>query len=180
MRRYTINVGGKEFLVDVEELGEERFRVRVGNREFEVGLVASEDSPGDVLEKEYSLSEHPLQEQEGEGAPEGSGAQGGGSHTPLYRSPSSEGEHYEELAAPMPGTITSVKVSSGDAVQYGQVLFVLEAMKMKNSLQSPQDGVVVAVLVEPGQKVNTGEVLVRFSQAASEPNETEENKALSG
>jgi biotin carboxyl carrier protein len=178
MRRYTINVGGKEFLVDVEELGEERFQVRVGNREFEVGLVASEDSPDDVLEKEHSLSEHSLQEQEG--APEEGGAQEVPRHTPLYRSPASEGEHYEELAAPMPGTIISVKVSAGDVVQYGQVLFVLEAMKMKNSLQSPQDGVVVAVLVEPGQKVNTGEVLVRFSHITSEPNETEENRAPSG
>ena len=65
----------------------------------------------------------------------------------------------------MPGTILSINVKPGDKVEYSQLLMVLEAMKMKNSLKSPQEAVVKEILVQPGQTVGFGDVLVRFEKA---------------
>ena len=66
----------------------------------------------------------------------------------------------EAVNAPMPGTILKVNVSAGQSVKAGQVLVVLEAMKMENEIMAPCDGVVSAVPVAKGASVNTGDVLV--------------------
>ncbi len=65
----------------------------------------------------------------------------------------------ETISAPMPGTILSVSVKQGDTVKKGQVLMVLEAMKMENEIVSPKDGVIVSVSVCAGTSVNTGVAL---------------------
>ncbi|HUN33071.1 MAG TPA: biotin carboxylase N-terminal domain-containing protein [Trebonia sp.] len=64
------------------------------------------------------------------------------------------------LVAPMPGTVVRVEAAGGDAVTAGQVLVVLEAMKMEHSVRSPHDGTVAEVRVSTGQAVNSGTVLV--------------------
>lgn len=64
-----------------------------------------------------------------------------------------------EITAPMQGTILSVNVKNGDAVKAGQVLFILEAMKMENEIMAPADGVVTSVCVESGAAVQNGTVL---------------------
>ena len=66
----------------------------------------------------------------------------------------------EPVKAPMPGTIVRVNVKAGDAVKKGDVLVVLEAMKMENDICAPADGTVVAVLAAQGASVSTDEVLV--------------------
>ncbi len=66
----------------------------------------------------------------------------------------------ESVSAPMPGTILSVNVSAGQSVKAGDVLVVLEAMKMENEIKAPCDGVVSAVPVSKGANVNTGDLLV--------------------
>lgn len=66
------------------------------------------------------------------------------------------------LVAPMPGLIVRVSVAPGDAVQAGQGLVVMEAMKMENELRAPAAGKVKNVLVEPGKAVEKGTVLVDF------------------
>lgn len=63
------------------------------------------------------------------------------------------------VKSPMPGTILSVKVKDGEAVKRGQVLFVLEAMKMENELVAPNDGTVSGVAVSDGATVETGSIL---------------------
>ena len=60
----------------------------------------------------------------------------------------------------MPGTVMSVKVSAGQAVKKGDVLLVLEAMKMENEIFAPCDGTVAAVSVSQGDAVESGKVLV--------------------
>ncbi|KUG06451.1 biotin/lipoyl-containing protein [Solirubrum puertoriconensis] len=68
-----------------------------------------------------------------------------------------------EVKAPMPGLIVDIRVTPGQAVQKGDALLVLEAMKMENILKSPGDGVVSAVKVNLRDNVNKGQVLVQFA-----------------
>ena len=65
----------------------------------------------------------------------------------------------QTIKAPMPGTILKVNVSNGQAVKKGDVLFVLEAMKMENEIMAPCDGTVSAVSVANGASVENGTVL---------------------
>lgn len=69
----------------------------------------------------------------------------------------------EKVTSPMPGTILSVNVAAGDAVKRGQVLMILEAMKMENEIVAPQDGTVASVNVNKGDTVNSGDVLVSMN-----------------
>ena len=67
------------------------------------------------------------------------------------------------VKAPMPGTINRVNVKAGDAVKKGDVLIVLEAMKMENDICAPADGTVKAVHVAQGASVATDEALVTLA-----------------
>ncbi|MGM0652557.1 MAG: biotin/lipoyl-containing protein [Bacillota bacterium] len=67
------------------------------------------------------------------------------------------------VKAPMPGSILEVKVSAGEEVKEGDVLLVLEAMKMENELTASQAGTVSEVLVKKGDTVNSGDPLVVLS-----------------
>ena len=65
----------------------------------------------------------------------------------------------EKITSPMPGNILSVNVAAGDTVQKGQVLMILEAMKMENEIMCPCDGKVVSVSVTKGAAVESGTLL---------------------
>ena len=66
----------------------------------------------------------------------------------------------KKINAPMPGTVVDVKVNAGDTVKKGQILVILEAMKMENEIMAPEDGKVVSVVTTKGAAVNTGDALV--------------------
>ena len=66
----------------------------------------------------------------------------------------------EAVNAPMPGTILKVNVTQGQAVKEGDVLCILEAMKMENEIMAPKSGTVTQVLVSKGSSVDTGAPLV--------------------
>jgi len=74
-----------------------------------------------------------------------------------------EGSSSARVVAPMPGTVLAVRVREGDQVEAGQVLVVLEAMKMENTVPAPGSGRVERVLVEVGQQVRRGETLVELA-----------------
>ena len=65
----------------------------------------------------------------------------------------------EKITAPMPGTILAVNVANGSAVKKGDVLMILEAMKMENEIMAPCDGTVTSVAVTKGASVESGTLL---------------------
>ncbi len=90
----------------------------------------------------------------------------------LARSPSVEaavrqagqhGQAAQHVTAPMPGSVLAIRVKPGDQVEAGQVLLVLEAMKMENGVSAPGGGQVVRILVAPGAQVQRGETLIELA-----------------
>ena len=63
----------------------------------------------------------------------------------------------------MPGTVLKLNVKAGDSLKKGDVVIVLEAMKMENDITMPADGVIASVNVTQGASVNTGDVLISFN-----------------
>ncbi|WP_367565716.1 biotin/lipoyl-containing protein [Lacrimispora sp.] len=69
----------------------------------------------------------------------------------------------ETIVSPMPGTILKVNVAAGQAVKSGDVLMILEAMKMENEIMAPKDGTIVSVSVQAGSSVENGTLLCSIS-----------------
>ena len=78
---------------------------------------------------------------------------------PVPATPAATPAGGEKVTSPMPGNILAVNVSNGQSVKSGDILFILEAMKMENEILAPCDGVVSAVSVTKGQSVETGALL---------------------
>jgi biotin carboxyl carrier protein len=168
MRRYKLEIRGREFEIDVEELGDDIYQVVVGEETYEVALSGDEDLPGATITPFFQPG------RAGEGARATSApatvaprakvepAPKPAAPTASPRKAIPAGGGAGQLSAPMPGVILQVDVKSGDAVKRGQQVAVLEAMKMKNSIKSPRDGVVSDVCVAPGQAVGHGDAIVRF------------------
>jgi len=73
-----------------------------------------------------------------------------------------KGNLLTEIKAPMPGLILDIPIKEGDTVQKGDVLIVLEAMKMENSIKSSQTGTIRKILVTIGQGVEKNQVMIQF------------------
>lgn len=84
------------------------------------------------------------------------------SQTPIKEDNAHSNETFgsKKIEAPMPGTILSINVTKGQTVKKGEILLVLEAMKMENEIVSPIDGKVISINVKPGDNVNSGEILI--------------------
>ena len=129
MKKFIVNVNGKSYEVEVEEVG------------GSVQSVTSSPAPAaqPVQPKAQAAPAAPKAEAKpAQAVPQGA----------------------EVVEAPMPGTILDIKVNQGATVKKGQVLLILEAMKMENEIMSPRDGKVTAINTSKGSSVNVGDPLV--------------------
>ena len=145
MKQYRITVNGKSYDVTVEELSGARYTPGSG---FGVNPVSYSAPPANVqpaASASSPASAVPASEQ--------------GSSNTSNTAPVNNGSVLT-VKAPMPGTVIAFKVIVGQKVKRGDVLLLLEAMKMENEIVAPQDGTVVALRVPASAAVNTGDPLV--------------------
>ncbi|MDO4748428.1 MAG: biotin/lipoyl-containing protein [Eubacteriales bacterium] len=86
-----------------------------------------------------------------------------GAVAPVAAAPAPAAAGSTTVESPMPGTILAVNVTPGQAVKRGDVLLVLEAMKMENEIKAPADGTVASINVNKGETVDSGQTLVTLS-----------------
>lgn len=134
MRKFNITVNGKTYEVEVEELG--------GVVSAPAPVQAAAPAPAVKAAPAAPAAQAPQKKEEAPAKKAAAPVAGG-----------------ETISCPMPGTILSVNVKEGDSVKRGDVLFILEAMKMENEIMAPRDGKVASVGVTKGASVNTGDML---------------------
>lgn len=134
--KYTVKVADQTYEVEIEDIHARPVVARVDGQEFEV-------NPESGVK--------PTVKKIGEPKP-----------VEVVKQPSSTAAGASELTAPLPGTVIEVFFKAGEQIETGQVVLVIEAMKMKNSIRSTRAGKIAEVLVSAGQTVAHKQVLVRF------------------
>jgi len=152
MRRYTVGVRGREFVIDVQEQAADRFEVVVEGETFDVTLSGDEDLPEAPITPGYQ----PARATDAPARPTPPAAP---------QPPRAIAAGTSTVSAPMPGVILEVHVKAGDHVDRGQQIAVLEAMKMHNLIGAPRAGTIAEVCVAPGQAVGHGDALVRYAES---------------
>lgn len=141
--RYTVRIAQKTYEVEIEDIHARPVIAHVDGQEFEV-------SPENGIKPE-ARAERGIQKE----AQEIKAFE-------LPKPPSSPSLNINEMTAPLPGTVIEVFVKTGDQIEAGQVILVIEAMKMKNSIRSVRAGKIIEVLVSANQTVAHKQTLVRF------------------
>jgi biotin carboxyl carrier protein len=133
MKTYKYTINGTQYEVAIGEIADNIATVTVNGEEYKVEMEPeAEPEKKKVVVKTGVAKEAP--------APEPSASSG-----PVNTN--------NALKAPLPGVVTEIKVSVGDEVKAGDVVLVLEAMKMANNLEAEKDGKVTAILVSQGASV---------------------------
>jgi len=141
---YRIAVDGNEFLVDGKKTGRTNYSLIVDNRSFEIEVDNAEDEYRVLVDgRNYHVN---LMDERR--------VRVGGAQSELQL------QGRQKVSVPMPGKVIAVLVSTGDAVEKGQGLVIVEAMKMENEVRSPVAGEVKEIRVKPGDAVEGGAVLV--------------------
>jgi len=147
MNKYQYKVQGVDYDVEIEEVEGNIAKVSVNGIPFEVELK----QPIKAAPKPHKPVQTPVQKAE-EAAPV--------AQNPTPRKAAAPAGSGNAVKAPLPGTISEVKVKVGDAVKTGQVVVVLEAMKMQNDIESDYDGTVTSIEVNKGDTVMEGSVML--------------------
>ncbi|MEN8907089.1 MAG: biotin/lipoyl-containing protein [Clostridiales bacterium] len=135
LKKYKIKVNGNEYEVEVEEIKENNVNKANNNTPVKRSEeVKTSNVKTDVKESKKNVKES----KKSTSVPSGA----------------------TTINAPMPGTVLRVDVSEGDLVDNGQVLMILEAMKMENEITSVKNGKVASINVQKGDSVNAGEILI--------------------
>lgn len=149
MKDFKFKIDGKEFTTSVDEQGNGQLTVTVNGKAYQVEL------PEHVAAARPTI--HPMTAQ----------AAAPAAYTPAP-APAAAGAA-AAVTSPLPGTITKVNVAAGQKVKKGDVLLVMEAMKMANDVVAEADGTVQKVCVKEGQSVNQGDVLIQLQGNAAAP-----------
>lgn len=136
--KYIVRVADKSYEVEIEDIYARPVIARVDGQVFEV-------SP-------ESGTKPAVQQQGNEVKP-----------VEFSRQPSTSTLTTNELTAPLPGTVVEIFVKAGEQIESGQVILVIEAMKMKNSIRATRAGKISEVLVSAGETVAHKQALVRFA-----------------
>ena len=136
--KFNVNINEKTYKVEIEDLNARPIVAIVDGARFEV-VPENGEQPKATREASAAAVSAPKQVS-----------------TPIVSS------NEKALVSPLPGTVTEIFVKVGDEVESGQVLLVIEAMKMKNSIRSTREGKVAAVLATAGQTVTHKQPLVEF------------------
>jgi len=165
MRRYTLDISDREFVIDVQELSADQFEVVVGDESYQVTLSSDENLAEAVIT--------PGLQANADGTPRVSAASkvakvrkepsAPAAAAPAARKPAGPAGK-GALTAPMPGVILEVNVKAGDTVERGQQIAILDAMKMHNVIGAPRAGTIAEVFVEAGQNVDHGAAIVKFKE----------------
>ena len=146
LRTFNVFVGGQYYNVDVEEVGG---KPRIKSVSDTAPIVKRETQRKRGKEKKH--------QERKTGTKPGTAAEGDKVIEPVH-----EGEH--SIIAPMPGMVVQFEVKEGDEVDVGDVLVILEAMKMQNSLTSSVSGKVRSLKVPPGTSVEKNQVLLTIAR----------------
>ena len=150
MNKYQYKVQGVDYDVEIEEVEGNVAKVNVNGIRFDVELKQP-INPTSTLKKVRVEAPKPV------ARPSVAPAAPAPSPAPAAAAPAGAGS---PVKAPLPGTITEVKVNVGDKVNIGDIVLVLEAMKMQNNIESEYAGTVTAINTKPGESVMEGAVLM--------------------
>lgn len=142
MKRYRITVDGQTYDVTVEETQGEPSAAR-----------------SQVSSQRAGTAHAPIPTQQAAPAVAANASAGQGGQTSAPIAASAKKTTFT-IKAPMPGVVMSFKVVAGQTVKKGDVVLILEAMKMENEIVAPQDGTVLTLHVPEGASVNTGDSLI--------------------
>lgn len=145
MKNYTITVNGNAYEVTVEE-------------GFTGAARASKPIPSPRAAAPAPMAPAPIPKAPAAPAPAPAAP---APAAPAPAAPAQAGS--VAVSAPMPGKILGVKVQAGDAVKHGQVILILEAMKMENEIVAPQDGTIASINVAVGDMVDPGATLATLN-----------------
>ena len=145
MNKYQYKVQGVDYDVEIEEVEGNVAKVNVNGIRFDVELKQP-INPASTLKKVRVEAPKPVARPSvAPAAPTASAAPAGAGSA---------------IKAPLPGTITDIKVNVGDTVKQGDVVLILEAMKMQNNIESEFSGTVTSINVKQGETVMEGAVLL--------------------
>ncbi len=140
MREFDYLINGKKYHVIIKQIEGKRAKVEVNGTDYEVEIEAPE---------------------KGSVPPPAAAEPGVSIPTPATSTPEpAPVATGNVIQAPMAGVIVAVKVKAGDTIKAGDVVVVIESMKMENEIRATRSGEVKEVLVSPGDKVDTGATLI--------------------
>jgi biotin carboxyl carrier protein len=135
--KYIVNIADRSYEVEIEDLHARPIIARVDGQEFKV-------TPENQIQQGTKKETGELKPVE------------------VLKQPVGPTATNSDLTAPLPGTVIEIFVKPGDYIEAGQVVLVIEAMKMKNSIRSTRAGKIIDVMVSAGQTVAHKQALVKF------------------
>jgi biotin carboxyl carrier protein len=150
MNKYQYKVQGVDYDVEIEEVEGNIAKVNVNGIRFDVEMKQP-INPASTLKKVHVQAPKPVSR------PSVAPAAAAAAAPAPQAAPAGAGS---PVKAPLPGTITELKVNVGDTVKVGDVVLVLEAMKMQNNIESEYEGTVTSINAKQGETVMEGAVLM--------------------